>query len=352
LNKRPLVFICLSAILFGVSPPLAKILVRDTPPVALAGLLYLGAFLGLSIYSLGRKILSNSHRSERALLTKGDLPWLCGAIISGGIIAPISLMFGLRHVSGFAASLLLNLEGVSTAVIAVFLFRESAGNRLWWAMACMTAAGFFLTWEPIQGTFNLAGPVLICIAMVSWGLDNNLTRYISARDPIQIALIKGLVSGATSLLLAYVLGMGIPWNVNIILALLLGCFSYGISLVFFIKALEGLGSFRTGVFFSLAPFIGAVISLILLQEWIGWVMLPATGLMVVGLWLMIEEKHSHLHVHEEMMHTHLHNHDDIHHYHEHTGALIEPHSHEHVHHEEAHAHAHWPDTHHRHAHDS
>jgi drug/metabolite transporter (DMT)-like permease len=347
-----LVFIWLSAILFGVSPPLAKILVRDLPPVTLAGLLYLGAFLGLSIYSIGRNILFNNRRTERAALTKGDFPWLCGAIISGGMIAPISLMFGLRHVSGFAASLLLNLEGVSTAVIAVSLFRESAGSRLWWAMGCMTLAGVFLTWEPSQGTFNLAGTALICIAMVAWGLDNNLTRHISARDPIQIALIKGLVAGATSLSLAYVLGMGIPWNVNISLALLLGSFSYGISLVFFIKALEGLGSFRTGVFFSLAPFIGAVISLILLQEWIGWVMFPATGLMVAGLWLMIEEKHSHLHVHEEMTHTHLHTHDDIHHRHDHDEALIEPHSHEHVHREEAHAHAHWPDTHHRHAHDS
>jgi len=146
--------------------------------------------------------------------------------------------------------------------------------------------------------------------------------------------------------------MGISWNVNIIYALLLGTFSYGISHFFFIKALEGLGSFRTGVFFSLAPFIGAVTSLILLREWIGWVMFPATGLMVAGLWLMIEVKHSHLHVHEEMTHAHLHGHEDIHHRHVHSGTFQEPHVHEHTHLEKAHAHTHWPDTHHRHEHDS
>jgi len=352
MNKQPLLYIFLSAVFFGISPPFAKVLVADIPPVALAGLLYAGAFLGLSLYSLARKSVSVKPDREKATLVRKDYPWLIGATVSGGIIAPISLMFGLSLLSGFSTSLLLNLEGVATAVIAVVFFKENAGKRLWWALACMTLAGILLAWNPDRGEFNLLGPLMIVLSMLCWGIDNNLTRYISARDPIQIALIKGLVSGATSLSLAYVLGMRISWNVNIIYALLLGTFSYGISLVFFIKALEGLGSFRTGVFFSLAPFIGAVTSLILLREWIGWVMFPATGLMVLGLWLMIEEKHSHLHVHEEMTHAHLHGHEGIHHHHEHSGTFQEPHVHEHTHLEEAHAHAHWPDTHHRHEHDS
>ena len=189
-------------------------------------------------------------------------------------------------------------------------------------------------WEPVQGQFNWTGPLLIVIAMAGWGFDNNLTRHISAKDPVQIARLKGLLSGMTSIAVALLLGIKINWNVSIIYALLLGSFSYGISLVFFIKALEGLGSFRAGVFFSLAPFIGAVTSLLLLREWIGWIMYPATGLMVAGLWLMIEEKHSHLHVHEEMTHAHLHGHQDIHHRHDHSGTFQEPHVHEHTHHKE------------------
>jgi drug/metabolite transporter (DMT)-like permease len=186
--------------------------------------------------------------------------------------------------------------------------------------------------------------------MLCWGIDNNLTRNISTRNPIQITRIKGFVSGLVSVSLAYTLGINIQWDVSIVYALLLGSFSYGISLVFFIKALEGLGSFRTGIFFSLAPFIGAVTSLILLQEWIGWVMFPAIMLTVAGVWLISTEKHLHLHLHQEVVHTHLHNHKDRHHIHEHAGIVHEPHVHEHKHPEESHIHSHWPDTHHRHEH--
>lgn len=350
MSQRPLLYILISAVFFGVSPPFAKMLVADIPPLVLAGLLYAGAFIGLSLYSLGRKSVSVRPDREHASLERKDLPWLLAATVFGGIIAPISLMSGLRLTSGFTASLLLNLEGVATAVIAVLFFKENAGKRLWWSLACMTLAGIFLAWDPGRGAFNLPGPVLIALAMICWGMDNNLTRHISSRDPIQIALVKGLVSGAASLSLAHLLGMGIPWNMNILLAILLGAFSYGISLVFFIKALEGLGSFRTGVFFSLAPFIGAVASLMLLHEWIGWVIFPSMGLMIVGFWLMVEEKHSHHHVHEEMTHTHSHHHDDSHHHHDHPDPGTSSHIHEHTHHEKTRAHAHRPDTHHRHAH--
>lgn len=347
--KQPLIYIFVSAALFGISPPLAKLLVKNIPPVALAGLLYLGAFVGLSLYSIIRGIISTEN-IRSANLKKGDFPWLFGAILSGGIIAPICLMFGLSQISGFTTSLLLNLEGVFTAVIAVIFFKEKAGKRLWLALLCMTAAGVFLTWNSSQGKFNFLGPLLVTLSMICWGIDNNLTRNISTRNPIQIARIKGFVSGLISISLAYTLGMDIEWDLSIFYALLLGSLSYGISLVFFIKALEGLGSFRTGIFFSLAPFIGAVISLILLQEWIGWVMFPAIMLTAAGVWLISTEKHLHLHLHQEEIHTHLHNHKDIHHIHEHTGIVREPHIHEHKHLEENHVHSHWPDTHHRHEH--
>jgi drug/metabolite transporter (DMT)-like permease len=324
-------------------------LVKNIPPVALAGFLYLGAFAGLTLYSIIRGIIPNEEiRSDN--LKKGDFPWLAGAILSGGIISPICLMFGLSQISGFTTSLLLNLEGIFTAIIAVIFFKENAGKRLWLALICMTVAGVFLTWDSSQGKFNFSGPLLVTLSMICWGIDNNLTRNISTRNPMQITRIKGLVSGVVSISLAYALGMDITWDSTIVYALLLGSFSYGISLVFFIKALEGLGSFRTGMFFSLAPFIGAVASLILLQEWIGWVMFPAIMLTVAGVWLISTENHEHLHLHQEGVHTHSHNHNDNHHIHEHTESVPEQHIHEHEHLEENHAHSHWPDTHHRHEH--
>ena len=322
---------------------------KNISPVALAGFLYLGAFVGLSLYSIIRGIVS-PEKIRSANLKKEDLPWLAGAILAGGIIAPICLMYGLSQISGFTTSLLLNLEGIFTAIIAVIFFKENAGKRLWLALICMTVAGVFLTWDSSQGKFNLLGPLLITLSMICWGIDNNLTRNISSRNPLQITRIKGLVSGLVSIALAYTLGIGITWDLNIVYALLLGSFSYGISLVFFIKALEGLGSFRAGMFFSLAPFIGAVMSLILLQEWIGWVMFPAVILTVAGVWLISTEEHEHLHLHQEEVHTHLHNHNDNHHVHDHKETVREPHVHEHNHVEEYHAHSHWPDTHHRHEH--
>jgi drug/metabolite transporter (DMT)-like permease len=349
LHKQPLLYVFISAALFGISPPLAKLLVKNISPVALAGLLYLGAFAGLSLYSMIQRIVF-TEKIRGANLRSGDFPWLFGAILSGGIMAPICLMLGLSRISGFTTSLLLNLEGVFTAIVAVIFFKENAGKRLWLALICMTAAGVFLTWDSNQGKFNLLGPVLVALSMACWGIDNNLTRNISTRNPIQIAGIKGFVSGLASISLAYMFGMHIEWDLTIVYALLLGSFSYGISLVFFIKALEGLGSFRTGIFFSLAPFIGAATSLILLQEWIGWVMFPAIILTIAGVWLISTEKHLHLHLHQEEIHTHLHHHKDIHHIHEHTDIVRESHIHEHRHVEENHVHSHWPDTHHRHEH--
>ncbi len=349
-NKNPLTFVIISAFLFGISPPLAKLFVKDIPPVALAGFLYLGAFAGLTLYAFGRKKRTADEDKSVAILEGKDIPWLVGAVLTGGIIGPICLMIGLTLTSGFSASLLINLEGVATAVIAIALFRENAGKKLWLALICMTIAGVFLTWNTAQNKFNVVGPLLIVLAMACWGIDNNLTRHISDKDPIRITQIKGLFAGTISLLLALILGAKIPLNFTIVYALLLGAFSYGISLVFFIKALKGLGSARTGVFFSFAPFIGALVSLIILREWIGWVMIPAAGLMIIGVWLISSEKHAHVHLHGAVTHTHSHVHDDMHHQHSHDGPIKEPHTHEHTHLELEHAHVHWPDTFHRHDH--
>lgn len=339
----------ISATLFGLSIPISKILVEDINPVMLAGVLYFGAFIGLTIYSVITWRQESKNKTTK--LKKRDLPWLAGSIISGGIIAPVCLMFGLTFITGFSTSLLLNLEGLTTAMIAIVFFKEYAGKRLWFALICMTIAGIFLSWDTNQGRFEIIGPVLIVISMICWGIDNNVTRNISDKDPVQIVQIKGLVAGSLSILIAVLIGTKIIWDISIIFALVLGALSYGISIVFFIKALRGLGSFRTGTFFSLGPFIGAIISIILLKEWIGWIILPATILMVIGVWLVISEKHLHIHLHEMITHAHLHTHHDLHHLHTHSKSTTKSHTHEHTHFEAVHVHAHWPDTHHRHEHE-
>ncbi len=347
----PIAFAILSATLFGLSTPFAKLLVSDIPPVALAGLLYLGAFLGLGAYYVLRQIVSGQHAPSRNAMRKSDLPWLAGAIISGGILAPISLMLGLTLISGFSASLLLNMEGVATAIIATMLFKERLGRRLIIALVCVTAAGVLLSWDPSQGTWNIVGFLLLILAGLGWGLDNNLTRNICGRDPVHIALAKGGLAGSASMALAIVLGFDISIDAQILWALVLGGLSYGASLVFFVLALQGLGASRTGIFYSLGPFVGAVVSILVLREWLGWVVLPALALMTIGVLALVYERHSHEHGHQEMAHTHIHTHRDPSHDHCHSEPVREPHNHEHTHEAVVHDHVHWPDIHHRHTHD-
>jgi drug/metabolite transporter (DMT)-like permease len=279
-----------------------------------------------------------------------DIPWLAGATISGGIIAPVSLMLGLNLMTGFSTSLLLNLEGVMTALIAVFFFRENSGRNLWVAIALMTAAGVLLGWDPDKGSFNFAGLGLIVLAMVSWGADNNLTRMICTKDPVQIAQVKSLVAGASVLAASLVIGERLDLGTDLLLALVVGSLCYGASLVLFIKSLELLGSLRTGAFFSLGPFVGAAASLELLGERLGWLMLPAGLLMAAGVCIIATERHVHKHRHHAVTHDHLHDHADGHHLHEHFGSFHSPHSHAHTHGEMEHDHQHRPDTHHRHGH--
>jgi drug/metabolite transporter (DMT)-like permease len=346
----PLTFILISMVLFGASPPFAKLLGEDIDPVALAGLLYLGVFAGMGLYYAAASALGAGSRRAGLSLRRADVPWLAGATVAGGIVAPIALMSGLRLITGFAASLLLNLEGVATALIASALFREHTPGRVWAALAFMTAGGALLAWDPATGKVSLAGPLLLVVTGACWGLDNNLTRHISDRDPFQIAMVKGLVAGSFSLSLALALGSSLPAPREAVLALVLGAVSYGASIVFFVKALQGMGASRAGAFFALGPFVGAVASLIVLRERLGWVMLPAAALMAVGSALIVLERHSHTHVHEAATHTHEHAHDDMHHGHPHETTPAGTHTHEHTHEAVEHEHAHWPDTHHRHRH--
>jgi len=349
-RTAPVVFIVLSASLFGVGTPLAKILVDDIDPVVLAGLLYVGAFVGLSIYA-GLARVSRGDRTRSASLGRKDAPWLTGATISGGIVAPICLMTGLTLTTGFAASLLLNLEGLVTALIAYAFFKENLGWRLGIAVVCMTAAGVILSWDPGSGAISVGGPLLMLAAGIAWGVDNNLTRHISCKSPVQIAQVKGAVAGTVSLSIAVLLGLNVPADRSLILALVLGSICYGASLALFVQALQGMGASRAGMFFSIGPFVGAIVSIVLLDEWLGWMMLPAAGLMLVGVVVIVYERHSHIHGHEGITHAHLHSNDEPSHDHGHPAPVNGQHVHEHTHHPESHDHVHWPDIHHRHDHE-
>jgi drug/metabolite transporter (DMT)-like permease len=349
-SQKPVVLALCSAVLFGLSTPLSKLLLKDLSPVVLAGLLYAGAFLGLTVYSVGAQIFLGKPRGPYPPLRSRDWLWLAGASAAGGVIAPICMLYGLLRISGYAASLLLNLEGVATALIAVALFKEQAGRRIWTALACMTAAGVFLSWDPGRGRFTLTGSLLIITAMAAWGLDNNFTRNISDKDPVQIARIKGFIAAAFLLSLAVVLGGKIPWGRALVYGLFLGAVSYGASLVLYIKALRGLGAFRAGAFFSVAPFVGALGSLLILPESASWTLIPGALAMAFGVTLIVREQHAHRHVHETVTHAHLHAHHDGHHDHEHAPEPTEPHAHEHTHEPVDHSHPHRPDIHHRHFH--
>lgn len=354
MSRRLFIPVLLSAVGFGLSTPLAKLLLRDIPPVSMAGLLYIGAFAGLSLYAGARAALARrgTAREPRRYEPLGarDLPWLAGAIVSGGIVGPVFLMEGLRRMSGASASLLLNLEGLATGLIAVLLFREPASRRTWAALGAMTAAGVLTTWDPARGRFETLGPLFILIAMAGWGLDNNLTRNISDKDPVLIAAIKGLVAGGITLGLAAAVGEHTPVALPALAALAVGAFCYGFSLVLFIVSLRRLGAFRTGAFFSLAPFVGAAVALPVLGEPVRWTLAPAAVLMALGAFLIAGERHDHVHKHGRLRHAHAHVHADLHHVHPHADMPDGPHCHEHEHKEAEHAHGHWPDVHHRHGH--
>lgn len=335
-----------AAALFGVSTPLAKRLLGEVSPVVLAGLLYLGSGLGLGLVLAVRR----AGRSAEAALSRRDLPWLAGAVLAGGIAAPVVLLWGLRGTLASDAALLLNFESVLTALLAAVIFREAVGRRIWTAAAVMFAAGAVLAYDPDARFAISPHAAAIVLACALWALDNNLTRRVAAADPVQTAAIKGLAAGSVNLALGLGAGAALPAAPTIAAAGALGFASYGVSLVLFIYALRHLGSARTGAHFGTAPFIGAALAVPLLGEPVTAALLAATALMAVATWLVLTETHAHEHAHEHLAHAHRHVHDE-HHRHAHRGDEgPEPHSHEHVHEPISHSHSHLPDLHHRHEH--
>ena len=342
-----------SALLFGAATPLAKPLLGQVSPWLMAALLYLGSGLGLWL-------LRRLNPSRQAVhIARGELPWLLGAIACGGVVAPVLLMLGLARLDAASASLLLNLEGVFTALLAWFAFKENVDRRIALGMAAIVAGSVLLSWPGAGASSTSAEggwwPMLAVVgACLGWALDNNLTRKVALADAGFIAMSKGLAAGATNLLLALAMGAQWPDPGTLTAAALLGFASYGLSLVLFVVALRHLGTARTGAYFSLAPFIGALLAVLLLGEAVSPQLLGAGALMALGLLLHLTERHEHEHSHEAMAHAHSHVHGagDPHHEHRHEPPVPPGtrHSHWHEHAPLQHSHAHFPDAHHRHTH--
>jgi drug/metabolite transporter (DMT)-like permease len=349
--NRGILFALLAAALFGASTPFAKLLVGQISPLMLAALLYLGSGIGLSAW-LAVRAPRKVPGTGTASLSTADLPWLAGAVLTGGVIGPVLLMTGLQALPAATASLLLNMEGVLTAVLAWLVFHESFDRRVFIGMMLIVAAGVLLSWEGGATSGFSWGALSMVAACLCWAIDNNLTRKISAGDAVQIAAIKGGVAGATNLSLAlFWFETPLPGTLPVMAAGVLGFVGYGLSLVLFVLALRHLGTARTGAYFSAAPFIGAAISLLLLGERPAPLFWIAAAFMAVGIWLHLTEMHAHLHTHERMSHTHPHRHDMHHrHAHEFEWDGKEPHTHPHGHESLTHAHPHFPDIHHRHRH--
>jgi drug/metabolite transporter (DMT)-like permease len=339
-----------AGVLFGASTPLAKSLVHGIDPWMLAGLLYLGSGIGLGTYTLLRSFL-RAPRADDAYIRGTDRWWLAAAITAGGIVAPVLMMYGLSRTAASSASLLLNLEGVFSVLIAWFVFRENFDRRIAWGVLAITAGALLLS---VNGRFlwdKAVGPAAIAGACLAWALDNNFTRKVALNDVTQIAMLKGLAAGSVNVAIAAVLGRSMPGAAAALAAGVVGLGGYGLSLVLFVIALRYLGTARTGAYFSIAPFMGAVIAVTFLGEPVTIWLLTAGFLMMLGLWLHLTERHDHEHMHARLTHKHLHVHDS-HHQHEHDAGqtVAQAHVHMHTHASLRHAHPHYPDAHHRHEH--
>ena len=348
-SSRGVMYAIVAAVLFGASTPFAKELLSSIDPVLLAGLLYAGSGIGLGAWLLLRRL--TRARAVEAALQDRDLPWLAGAVVFGGILGPMLLMLGLRNTPASSASLLLNLESVLTAVLAWTVFRENVDRRVFLGMVAIVAGGVVLSWQQQAAAGVPWGALAIVGACLCWAIDNNLTRVVSAGDPIHIAAIKGGAAGAVNIGIALSLGSHIPAARDALVAGAIGLAGYGVSLVCFVLALRHLGTARTGAYFSTAPFVGAALSLLLFAERPGLAFWIAGVLMAIGIWLHLSERHEHAHEHEALEHEHRHGHDE---HHQHTHDIpwdgVEPHSHPHRHEPLVHSHPHFPDIHHRHGH--
>jgi drug/metabolite transporter (DMT)-like permease len=340
----------LSAALFGASTPLAKLLLDHADPLLLAGLLYLGSGVGLTLLEGARRLHRPALTAEAAL--RGvQWVWLGLAIACGGIAAPALLMYGLAGTSAAAAALLLNLEPLCTVLLAWLVFGEAVGARVGVGMVAIGAGALVLTWPGADATGTVGAIAAVGAACLGWALDNNVTRKVSLTDPVRIAALKGWVAAVVNITAALARGAALPTASTVVGAAAVGALGYGLSLVLFVRALRDLGAARTGAYFSLAPFFGAALAVLVLADPLSAPLIVAGLSMAVGVWLHLTEHHAHEHAHAEMTHAHAHVHDEHHqHTHRESDPAGEPHAHAHRHPALRHRHPHFPDIHHRHRH--
>jgi drug/metabolite transporter (DMT)-like permease len=336
----------LSAILFGASTPASKLLLGSLGPFQLAGLLYLGAALGMALP------LWRERRDQAPVrLDARNRGRLAGAVIFGGVLGPVLLLFGLRLSSAASVSLWLNLEMAATAVLGVALFREHLGRLGWAGVVGVVVAGAVVS---VGGGWPgwVAGG-LVAAACLCWGLDNHLTALIDGITPARSTFWKGLVAGATNLGIGIVVEPTVWGGVALAGALIVGALSYGASIALYITSAQQIGATRAQAVFASAPFIGAGLSFAVLGEAISAAHVVGGILLAGSVAVLLRSQHEHEHVHEPLEHIHAHRHDDGHHQHEHSGLpAATRHVHRHRHERMVHAHPHWPDLHHRHSHGS
>ncbi len=347
-RHRGALFALASALLFGASTPLAKLLIGEMSPWVLAGLLYLGSGLGLAIVDLVRR---PRVPVAGVALETAELPWFVGAVVAGGIVGPVLLMFGLARLPASSAALLLNLETVFTAAVAWVVFRENVDRRIAAGMFLIAIGATALSWTgDTQGGFGI-GAIFVIAACIAWAVDNNLMRRVAHGDAVRLAALKGGVAGSVNLAIALVSGQSPPALGAASVALGLGFLGYGLSLVLFVLALRDLGTARTGAYFACAPFAGTLVAILVFGDPVSSQLAIAAALMGVGVYLHLTENHEHDHEHQPIEHSHRHRHDE---HHSHVHAALdppgEPHVHRHAHVRLRHQHAHFPDAHHRHSH--
>lgn len=346
-KHAPALLALAAALLFGLSAPLSKLLLAGIPPMFLTAFLYLGAGLGMLLLPL----LSRENRRE-APLSSREVPWVILMVLLD-VLAPFLLLRGLERTTAANASLLFNFETVATSLVALLFFHEAIGKRMWLSLGIITAASILLSIDfSHPGVWDFStGSLLVLAACGCWGMENNCTRNMSAKSPAQIVVVKGVGAGGTALVLAFLLDHPFPRSAAVIApALLLGFVSYGLSIFCYVKAQRYLGAVRTSAYYAAAPFIGVLLSMVILKEIPSWNFAAAAALMLWGVRLAFRENHVHRHRHDALAHNHMHLHDDLHHGHAHNPPVRGWHSHEHVHEPCIHTHPHTPDLHHRHRH--
>jgi drug/metabolite transporter (DMT)-like permease len=344
-DMYPVMLALLSALLFGASTPVGKLLLEHLPPFQLAGWLYLGAAAGVAPGLVwNRPGMLSLRRIE-----KKNLARLMGAVGFGGIAGPVLLLMGLQRASAASVALWLNLELVATAVLGFLIFRDHLGGRGWCGVCGTLLASAMLSWQ--KGEVGVLALGLVAGACLCWGLDNHWTALIDGITPRQSTFWKGLVAGAVNLVIGSILEPGHAGVDTAALAMGVGAIAYGMSITLYIKAAQYLGATRSQMIFSSAPFFGVGLSMPLLGEWISMTEALAALLLIVSLVFLFRDQHSHRHTHDTQWHDHDHHHVDGHHNHLHPGTQPAPtHHHPHRHKPEVHAHPHWPDIHHRHGH--